>query len=83
MTNREDLNPDKIANLLTDLSENELNGSELSCSNLDSNEGIRLSESDCKESEESADEIGNIPLNPDIYVARGIEWILHISNVPS
>ncbi|GFX11638.1 uncharacterized protein TNCV_5142131 [Trichonephila clavipes] len=31
------------------------------------NEDMRLSESDCKESEESADVIDNIPVNPDTY----------------
>ncbi|GFU18945.1 hypothetical protein TNCV_2347351 [Trichonephila clavipes] len=40
----------------------------LSCSYLDTDENIRLSESDCKESKESVDIIGNIPINPDIYV---------------
>ncbi|GFW89901.1 hypothetical protein TNCV_2979971 [Trichonephila clavipes] len=48
-------------------SENESDDGELSCSNLDSEEDIRLSESDCEESEESADIIDNIPVNPDIY----------------
>ncbi|GFX76175.1 uncharacterized protein TNCV_2144791 [Trichonephila clavipes] len=67
---------------------NEVNAStlvrrQLSCSNLDSNEDIRLSGSDCEESEESADVIDNIPVNPDIYVARDIiEWIPRNSNVP-
>ncbi|GFW29126.1 hypothetical protein TNCV_2838661 [Trichonephila clavipes] len=37
---------------------------------LDSNEDIRLSESDCKESEKSADVKDNIPVNPDIYVLQ-------------
>ncbi|GFX18765.1 uncharacterized protein TNCV_3019231 [Trichonephila clavipes] len=44
---------------------------------------VRLNESYCEESEESADEIGNIPVNPDVYVARnGIEWVPQNSNVP-
>ncbi|GFV79520.1 histone-lysine N-methyltransferase SETMAR [Trichonephila clavipes] len=37
---------------------------------VDSDEDIRLDESDCEESEESADVIDNIPVNPDIYLAR-------------
>ncbi|XP_055924540.1 uncharacterized protein LOC129956631 [Argiope bruennichi] len=56
---RKGLNPYEIANLLRELSENESDGGKLSCSNLDSDEDIRLHESDCKESEESADEIDN------------------------
>ncbi|GFV70970.1 uncharacterized protein TNCV_2355141 [Trichonephila clavipes] len=37
-----------------------------------------MSESDCNESEENADVIDNVPVNPDIYVARdGTEWISH------
>ncbi|GFW37234.1 hypothetical protein TNCV_5021321 [Trichonephila clavipes] len=49
----------------------------------DSDEDIRLSESDCEESEESADVIDNIPVNPNVYVARdGNEWIPYNSNVP-
>ncbi|GFV63602.1 uncharacterized protein TNCV_625971 [Trichonephila clavipes] len=56
---------------------------ELSCSNLDSDEDMRLSESDCEESKENADVIDNIPVNLDIYVTRdGTEWIPHNSNVP-
>ncbi|GFW08618.1 histone-lysine N-methyltransferase SETMAR [Trichonephila clavipes] len=43
---------------------------ELSCSYFDSDEDIRLSESDYEEFEESADKIDNIPVNPDIYVER-------------
>ncbi|GFX56602.1 uncharacterized protein TNCV_3954291 [Trichonephila clavipes] len=35
-----------------------------------SDEDIRLSESDCEKSEESADVIDTIPVNPDIYVSR-------------
>ncbi|GFT89195.1 uncharacterized protein TNCV_3085711 [Trichonephila clavipes] len=42
--------------------------------------GIILSESDCEESEESADVIDNIPVISDSYVTR--DWILHNSNVP-
>ncbi|GFX26265.1 hypothetical protein TNCV_948651 [Trichonephila clavipes] len=49
----------------------------------DSDEDISLSESDCKESEERADVIENISVNPNVYVARdGVEWISHNSNVP-
>ncbi|GFW47636.1 hypothetical protein TNCV_2828291 [Trichonephila clavipes] len=33
-----------------------------------SDEGIKLNEIDCEESEESVDVIGNIPGNPDIYI---------------
>ncbi|GFW98235.1 uncharacterized protein TNCV_331871 [Trichonephila clavipes] len=36
------------------------------------------------ENEESADVIDNIPVYPDMYVARdGTEWIPHNNNVPS
>ncbi|GFU01885.1 hypothetical protein TNCV_1523811 [Trichonephila clavipes] len=45
MTRRKGLSPDKIANLLRKLSENESAGGQLSCSNLDSDEDIGLSES--------------------------------------
>ncbi|GFV94732.1 uncharacterized protein TNCV_3864551 [Trichonephila clavipes] len=46
-------------------------------------EDIRLKESDCEESEENGDIIDNIPVSPDIYVARdGTEWIPYNSNVP-
>ncbi|GFX41040.1 hypothetical protein TNCV_2217381 [Trichonephila clavipes] len=38
MTLRKSLSPDEIANLLRDISENESDGGELSCSNLDSDE---------------------------------------------
>ncbi|GFX92124.1 uncharacterized protein TNCV_1740441 [Trichonephila clavipes] len=83
LTRREGLSPNEIVNLLRDLSTNESDGGELSCYNLDSDEDIRLSESDCKESEQSADVIDNIPENPDKYVARDcIEWIPHNGNVP-
>ncbi|GFV81824.1 hypothetical protein TNCV_1057131 [Trichonephila clavipes] len=62
------------------LSENESNSGQLSYSNLDSDEYIRLSESDCKASKR-ADE--NIPVNLDIYAAReSTEWITHDSNAP-
>ncbi|GFU36250.1 hypothetical protein TNCV_558961 [Trichonephila clavipes] len=45
---------------------------------LDSDEDIRLSKSDCGEFEKSAEEIDNISVNPEIYVARdGTKWILH------
>ncbi|GFV29014.1 hypothetical protein TNCV_749691 [Trichonephila clavipes] len=53
----------------------------VSCTRSDEN--IRLSKVDCKESEESADLIDNIPLKPDIYVAKDDkECIPHNSNVP-
>ncbi|GFU93387.1 uncharacterized protein TNCV_1861171 [Trichonephila clavipes] len=70
ITRRKGLIPDEIANLLRELSENESDDGELSCSNLYSDEDIRLIESDYEEFEESADEIDNIPVNPDIYVVR-------------
>ncbi|GFX00438.1 hypothetical protein TNCV_2090881 [Trichonephila clavipes] len=61
------------------ISENESNGGELSCSNLDSNDDIRLNESDYKE---SADMIDKIPVNPPTYVARdSTEWTPHNGNV--
>ncbi|GFV57808.1 hypothetical protein TNCV_3071871 [Trichonephila clavipes] len=51
--------------------------------NRDSDEDIRLSESDCEESEEGADVIENIPVNPDIYDATdGIECTPYNNNVP-
>ncbi|GFW33304.1 uncharacterized protein TNCV_2859811 [Trichonephila clavipes] len=75
-TRRKGLRPDEIANLLRELFENESESGELSCCNLDSDEVIRLSESDCEESEKSVDVIDNIPVNPDIQVARnGTECI--------
>ncbi|GFX33616.1 transposable element Tc3 transposase [Trichonephila clavipes] len=78
-----DLSPYEIANSLRELSEKESDDDELFCSNSDSDEDIRLSKSDCEESEESVDEIDEIPVNPNLYVARGgIEWVLHISKVP-
>ncbi|GFU73715.1 HTH_Tnp_Tc3_2 domain-containing protein [Trichonephila clavipes] len=42
----------EIANLLRDLPETESDGGKLTCSNLDSDEDIRLSESDIKENAE-------------------------------
>ncbi|GFW85360.1 hypothetical protein TNCV_144051 [Trichonephila clavipes] len=57
MTSRKGLSLDGIANLLQDHSENESDGGKLSCFNIDSDEGLRLPESDCEESEESADKI--------------------------
>ncbi|GFW63262.1 hypothetical protein TNCV_3476781 [Trichonephila clavipes] len=43
----------------------------------DSDENMRLNESDCEEFVESADEIDNIPVYPDIYATRDVtEWIL-------
>ncbi|GFX17951.1 uncharacterized protein TNCV_2293991 [Trichonephila clavipes] len=83
MARRKGLRSDKIDNLLRELSENESVGCLMSCSNLDFDEDIRLSEDDCKESEKSADVIDNIPVNPDIYVARDVTlWIPHNWNVP-
>ncbi|GFT57242.1 hypothetical protein TNCV_1692451 [Trichonephila clavipes] len=74
------LSLDEIADFLQEFSENESDGSELSCSNLGSDEDIRLNESDCEESEESADVIDNIPEN---YVVRDdTKEIPHWSNVP-
>ncbi|GFT09315.1 hypothetical protein TNCV_5062001 [Trichonephila clavipes] len=67
------------------LSEKESDVGELSGYNLNSDEDIikrKLSKNDCKESEGSADEIDNLPVNPDIYVARNVTRILHNSNVP-
>ncbi|GFV59160.1 uncharacterized protein TNCV_2339011 [Trichonephila clavipes] len=83
MVRRKDLRSDEIANLLRELSENELHVGELSSSNLDSNKGIRFSKSDCEESEETADVIDNTPVNPDTYVTRdGTECVPHNSTVP-
>ncbi|GFU72105.1 hypothetical protein TNCV_3858771 [Trichonephila clavipes] len=49
-----------------------------------SDEDIKLSESDCDKSEEKSDVIDNIPVYPDIYVVRdGAEVITHNSIVPS
>ncbi|GFV58593.1 hypothetical protein TNCV_646671 [Trichonephila clavipes] len=68
--------------LLICFDENESGGGELSCYNLDSDENIRLRESYCEVSEESADVTDNIPVNLDIYVARdGTGWILYNCNV--
>ncbi|GFY13482.1 hypothetical protein TNCV_1803531 [Trichonephila clavipes] len=53
---------------MCELSENESGGCELSRSNLDSDEDIRLTECDCEEYKEIADTIDNIPVNPDIHV---------------
>ncbi|GFT04952.1 uncharacterized protein TNCV_4744891 [Trichonephila clavipes] len=51
--------------------------------NLDFDEDIGLNESDCGEPSESADVIDNIPVNPDVYVARdGTDRISHNNNVP-
>ncbi|GFX22891.1 hypothetical protein TNCV_2606331 [Trichonephila clavipes] len=52
------------------ISENELDGGELSCSNLDSDEDIKLSESDCKESEETANITDGIPVFCDKAVVQ-------------
>ncbi|GFU05446.1 hypothetical protein TNCV_3290931 [Trichonephila clavipes] len=55
---------------------------ELFCSNLDSDEDRRLSESDCDESEESSVVIHNIPVNLDIYATSdGTESLPNNSNV--
>ncbi|GFU60105.1 DUF4817 domain-containing protein [Trichonephila clavipes] len=48
-----------------------------------SDEDINLNESDCKEYEENADVIDNIPVNTDTYFAKDrTEGIPHNSNVP-
>ncbi|GFV65230.1 hypothetical protein TNCV_4572301 [Trichonephila clavipes] len=61
----------------------ESDGDELSCTNINSDEDIRLRESDCEESEENADIIENIPVNLDLYIDRDdTEGIPHNSNVP-
>ncbi|GFV26196.1 uncharacterized protein TNCV_3149961 [Trichonephila clavipes] len=52
MAPRKGISPDEIAYSLREISENELDGGELSCFNLDSNEDLRLSENDCDKSEE-------------------------------
>ncbi|GFW31308.1 hypothetical protein TNCV_2578891 [Trichonephila clavipes] len=59
-----------LVDLLRELSEKESDGGELSCSNLESDEDMTLCESNCEEPEESADEVHNIPTDPNIYVAR-------------
>ncbi|GFX78815.1 hypothetical protein TNCV_1919481 [Trichonephila clavipes] len=59
MTHKKSISPDEIANLLRELSKNESDDGELSCCNLDSEKDIRLSESDCEEHEERAEEIDN------------------------
>ncbi|GFX82021.1 hypothetical protein TNCV_2572201 [Trichonephila clavipes] len=59
-----------VARHRTEISENKSDGGELSCSNLDYEEDIRLSESDCEESDESADITNNIPVNPDIHTCH-------------
>ncbi|GFV42149.1 uncharacterized protein TNCV_3163811 [Trichonephila clavipes] len=83
MTHRKDPSSDEITNLSQYLFENEMDGGKLSCSNLDSNKYILLRESDCEESEERADVIDNIPVNPDIFVAGDSpDSIQHNSNIP-
>ncbi|GFY19227.1 hypothetical protein TNCV_4225911 [Trichonephila clavipes] len=48
---------------------------------FDSDKNIRLSESDCEESDKNADAINSIPVNPIIYAERdNTEWILHNSS---
>ncbi|GFV78422.1 hypothetical protein TNCV_95791 [Trichonephila clavipes] len=54
------------------LSEKGSDDGELSCTNLNSDEDIRLRESDYEESEESVDEIDNIPVNHDITMSLGM-----------
>ncbi|GFU68316.1 hypothetical protein TNCV_834431 [Trichonephila clavipes] len=83
MARRKDLSLDKIAYLLREISENKSDGGERSCSNLDSDEKIKLSESDCEESEEKEDIIVNIPVKPDIYIVRNVkEWAPQNSYFP-
>ncbi|GFT82886.1 hypothetical protein TNCV_4434351 [Trichonephila clavipes] len=73
---------DEISNSFRLIAKNDSDGGKQYCSNLDSDEDIRFSESDGQKSEESADVSDNISLNSDIYVARdGTDWIMHISNV--
>ncbi|GFW63363.1 hypothetical protein TNCV_400291 [Trichonephila clavipes] len=66
MTHTKGLGPDESSNNSLEVYENESDGGELSCYNLDPDEDIRLRESDSEESEESADEINYIPSNPEI-----------------
>ncbi|GFW19046.1 hypothetical protein TNCV_253761 [Trichonephila clavipes] len=70
MVLRKGLNPEEIAILLLEISEKESDGGELSCSNSDFDEEIRLSECVHEESDESADIIDTIPVKRDIYVAK-------------
>ncbi|GFU81490.1 hypothetical protein TNCV_4926211 [Trichonephila clavipes] len=63
MTRREGLSFDEIVHLLREISENESDSDEMSSSNLDSDEHLRLSGSDCKEYEERRDIIDNIPVS--------------------
>ncbi|GFU45976.1 transposable element Tcb1 transposase [Trichonephila clavipes] len=70
MARRKGLSHNEITILLRDISENDLDGDGLSCSNLDSDEDIRLSESDCEESEESVDIIDNIACDNRIVMAQ-------------
>ncbi|GFS91932.1 uncharacterized protein TNCV_1931081 [Trichonephila clavipes] len=73
---RKNLTTNEIANLLRQLSENELAVIYIPMN-------IRLNESDCEEFEVNADVIDNIPVNADIYVTRDdTDWIPHNSNVP-
>ncbi|GFT75433.1 hypothetical protein TNCV_3394231 [Trichonephila clavipes] len=77
------LSPEEIANLLQELPEIESDGGGMPCSNLDSDDDIRLSECYSEGSEESADVNDNILIRYGIYVARdGTEWIMHNSNFP-
>ncbi|GFX22895.1 hypothetical protein TNCV_2606371 [Trichonephila clavipes] len=73
---------EKLKGNFRKISENESDDGELSCSNLDSDDDIKLSERDYEESEECADIFDNIPVNPDIYNTRdGAGLILHDINV--
>ncbi|GFV11098.1 uncharacterized protein TNCV_2718421 [Trichonephila clavipes] len=71
MARRKYLSPDEIPNLLRKISENELDGSKLSCSNLDSDQDIRLNENDCEKFKGSAEIIDNILVNSDMYIYLG------------
>ncbi|GFV63410.1 hypothetical protein TNCV_2012151 [Trichonephila clavipes] len=64
MVLRKGLTPDEIANLLRELSMNDLT---LIKFPID----IRLNENDYEKSEERADVIDNIPINSDIYIDQG------------
>ncbi|GFW63410.1 hypothetical protein TNCV_400761 [Trichonephila clavipes] len=52
------------------LSENKSGGAELSSSNLDSAEDIKLIEGHCEKSEDSTDDPDNILVNPELYVTK-------------
>ncbi|GFT52529.1 hypothetical protein TNCV_14921 [Trichonephila clavipes] len=81
MTCRKGPSTDEIANLLRDFSKSESDSDDLSCSYLDFDEDLKLTESDCEKSDESADVIDKIPVNPNIYVSRNdTKWIPHNNN---